>query len=182
MERRVLHGLRERMLDPGLIGAFVRQYNAEYGRRTRAAMREREKLHREHREAAARVTRLIEAIAGGGDSFADVREMLSAATAQRDRLADEILAIDADPVVTLHPGIADEYRRQIADLKAALQGDESARLAATPILRSLLDSVEMVPAETGRGSISRRMAAFTRLSRLRPARRLQKKLRCRASG
>ena len=45
LEARVLAGLRETMLDPDYVAEFVREYHAEYARRSRGAMRERATAH-----------------------------------------------------------------------------------------------------------------------------------------
>ena len=52
-------------------------------------------------------------------------------------------ASDAAPVL-LHPGLADRYQAQVADLTAALQSDNK-KAEATSIIRSLLTEVRLIP-------------------------------------
>ena len=152
LERLAMDGLERLLLDPNVVSAFVQEYHEEAKRTARDTARERDQLQRKHRDAAARVSRLVEAIAGGGDSFADVRDMLAQAVAERDQLAERIAEEAADPVIALHPRIADEYRRLVSNLNETLAAaDDRARMEAHPILRGLIDAVELVPANQGRG-------------------------------
>jgi site-specific DNA recombinase len=106
LEDRVLSGLRERMLDPELVAIFVREYHDEHARRSIEARRSSAKLDRKVAEANAKIERLVAAISGGGAEFAEVKDALAQARADRDRAAAELLEIEALPVVALHPTIA----------------------------------------------------------------------------
>ena len=58
--------------------------------------------------------------------------------------------MDALPVLTLHPGLADQYRQSIEELERCLADDE-ARIEAVPRLRKLIARVLLTPAVGGRG-------------------------------
>ena len=151
LEGRVLAGLQERMLDPELVSVFVREYHQEYGRRSADRTRRRSKVEKRRDEAVAKVNRLVEAIANGADEFVEIKAVLAAAREDRDRLEAEMHEIDALPVIALHPGIAEDYRRQVRELARALTADEEARLQTAPIVRGLIDRVTLTPNSGLRG-------------------------------
>ncbi|MDB5683173.1 MAG: Recombinase [Sphingomonas bacterium] len=97
LEERVLSGLRHRMLDPELVSIFVREYHREYARRSSSLSAERGKLERRLAEAAAKVDRLVDAIANGADEFTEVGGALSKARAERERLSASIAEVHALP-------------------------------------------------------------------------------------
>jgi site-specific DNA recombinase len=86
----------------------------------------------------AKIERLVAAISGGGAEFAEVKDALAQARADRDRAAAELLEIDAD------------HSRQVEHLDQALV-DPSARDAAIPALRELIDHIIITPHPTKRG-------------------------------
>jgi DNA invertase Pin-like site-specific DNA recombinase len=145
MEARVLHGLQQHMLDPDLIEIYVREYHLEHARRSKELARDSERLKKRHREAVAKVERLVMAVADGADEFVEIREVLGKARAERDTLAAELEQIEQLPVVALHPTIIADYRAQVAKLNAALAENPEARLEAIPKLRALINSVHVQP-------------------------------------
>lgn len=147
LESRVLGGIREQMLHPDIVAAFVKEYHLERQRKAADLAKARSRLERQLREAEAKLERLVLAIADGADEFVEIREVLAKARAERDALSSELKDVDAIPVVALHPGIAEDYRRQIENLEAALSASGQARNEARGILRSLIDRVEMIPRE-----------------------------------
>lgn len=166
-EKRVLAGLQDELLHPDLVASYVRAWHVENARRTQVTTRERGKMERRHDEAARRVDRLIEAIACGADDFREIRDVLAKARAERDQLKAQLGDLDALPVIALHPGLADDYRRQVAALHEALGDNEASRLEAVPRLRSLIDRVELAPHPSGRGvsvTIAGRLDEIVRLA------------------
>ena len=149
-ERRVLAGLRERMLDPELVEIFVAEYQAEYA--TRAARLRRERGSVERRLAAARagIERLVGAIASGAGTFDEVRDALAKARTERDAALAELQEQDALPIVALHPAIAADYRRQVAELQSSL-ADPNGAAQAVSALRALIDRIVLTPNPDGRG-------------------------------
>lgn len=148
MEARVLHGLQQHMLDPDLIEIYVREYHLEHARRAKELARDSDRLKKRHREAVAKVERLVMAIADGADEFVEIREVLGKARAERDGLAAQLEQLDQLPVVALHPTIIADYRAQVAKLNAALAENPEARLEAIPKLRALINSVHVQPKTT----------------------------------
>ncbi|MBA4092287.1 MAG: recombinase family protein [Sphingobium sp.] len=150
-EQKVLDGLRDDMLHPDAVSAYVKEFHESRRRRSQDSAQQRAKLERRHREAAAKVERLVNAIADGGDEFVEIRAILSKARNDRDAIAQQMADLEAFPVITLHPGIADEYRAQVTELTIALDGNGHAQLEAIPKLRALIGTVTVFPAEGRRG-------------------------------
>ncbi len=149
-ERRVLDDLKGQMLAPDVVTAYVRTYHQEHARQTAQLAKGRDRTQRQLDEATRKVKRLVEAVAAGGSEFAEIRELLSTARDDRDRLAREIASMEALPVLTLHPGLADQYRRSIEELEASLAAEET-RLEAVPKLRKLIARIEATPSSAKRG-------------------------------
>lgn len=149
-ERRVLDELKERMLAPDVVAAYAAEYARESARRSAAAARNQVALVRRRDEAARKVDRLVAAIAEGLGEFAEIRSALAQARADRDRARRELAAAEALPVLTLHPGIADQYRRAVEQLHEAL-ADEHAAREAGPKLRALIERIEARPSAGKRG-------------------------------
>lgn len=115
------------------------------------AQRERASVERRLAEAKRKVDRFVEVIGAGGREFAEIRDALAKARADRDQLAAQLAGIDAVPVIALHPGIADDYRRQVQALHEALHRNSAAQREAIPRLRALIDHVVLTPKAKGRG-------------------------------
>lgn len=150
-ERQVLERLQTQLLAPELVAEYVREYHREHARVTGEGQRERATIERRHAEAKRKVDRLVEAIASGGSEFSEIRDVLAKARADRDQFARQLASLDAVPVIALHPGIADDYRRQVQALHDALHGNPAAQLEAVPRLRALIDHILLTPKTTGRG-------------------------------
>jgi site-specific DNA recombinase len=146
MEGRVLSGLQRHMLDPELIEIYVREYHLDYARRSKELEKESGRLKQKHRDAVAKVERLVMAVANGGEEFVEIREVLTKARTERDGLAAQLEQLEQLPVVALHPTVIADYRAQVAKLNAALAENPEARLEAIPKLRSLINSVRIAPA------------------------------------
>ena len=149
-ERRVMDELKGQMLAPDVVAAYLREYHLEHARQSGALTRDRAQLERKRDEAARRVTRLVDVVAAGGSEFAEIREQLTTARDDRDRLTRELAGMDALPVLTLHPGLADQYRRSIEELELSL-ADETTRIEAVPRLRKLIARIEARPSPGNRG-------------------------------
>lgn len=153
MEDRVLYGLQHEIADPEALDTFVREYHLEYARTAKAFGRDSERLRRRHADASAKVERLVLAIAQGGDEFVEIREMLGQARTERDAAAVELANVEQLPVVALHPKIVANYRAQVADLAAMLNGNPAARLNSIPKLRALIGPVIIRPADNGQRGV-----------------------------
>ena len=121
------------------------------------------RLHAEHNaqrsadaealnKAERDLARLVQALLDGVPASA-VREKIAELEARRDALRYR-LASSEDQSVRFHPNMAEYYRAQIADLRAALSEDGRQREAAE-IVRKLVDRIELSPVvRGGRKSLS----------------------------
>ena len=149
-ERRVLAGLQNRLLDPELVKIYVDEYQKEHARRAADARKQTMRTQRKLDEAKAKIGRLVAAIASGAGEFTEVHQALATAKADCAAAEEQLAEIAALPVVALHPTIADDYRKQVAELHTAL-ADPEARTGAIPALRALIDRIVLSPNPVGRG-------------------------------
>lgn len=166
-ERRVLDGLERRLLDPELVSIYVREYHQEYTRRAGETRRESARLEQRKADAERKVTRLVAALAEGGEEFPEIREALQKARTERDKATAQLAEIEALPVVALHPGISEQYRQQVTKLNEAL-ADPNARKEAGQVIRALIDRIILTPAKEGRGvdiEVKGKLASIVALAR-----------------
>jgi site-specific DNA recombinase len=166
-EERVLSGLQQRMLDPQLVNTFVAEYHAEFARRSAQQQRENSQLEKKLADANSKIARLVNAIAEGGEEFAEIKEALCVAREQRDRLQHDLQEAKAGDVIMLHPKIAETYQQQVAQLTTALTFDDETRLKTHSIIRRLIDQVIIRPSDAERGviiEVSGRLASILALA------------------
>lgn len=149
-EQRVLVELRDQMLAPDVVEAYLAEYREEHTRRTREAARERGQLERRVADADRKVANLVAAIAAGGSEFEEVRAALAAAKADAAEARQRLASLDALPTIALHPGLAQQYRTAIEQLHQEL-ADEETRKEAAPRLRKLIARIVVTPSEGKRG-------------------------------
>lgn len=150
VERRVLGALTDRLLDPALVSEYVAAYHAAEREAVARHKQTKGMLRKRCREADAKVRRLAAAIAAGAD-VSEVRDLLRAASDERDGLRAEIEELDASHVVTMHPRLADTYRKRIVELSAALEGPSDRRAEAKQALRGLVECIIVYPREDRHG-------------------------------
>jgi hypothetical protein len=121
------------------------------------------RLHAEHNgqraadaealsKAERDLTRLVQALVDGVPASA-VREKIAELEARRDAMRHR-LASSEDLSVRFHPNMAEYYRTQVADLRAALSED-GCRREASEIVRKLVDRIDLSPAiRSARKSLS----------------------------
>lgn len=166
-EERVLGGLQDRMLDPALVNAFVKEYHAEYARRAADQGRSRNRLERRLLDVERQIANLVAAIASGGAAFEEIKNALAKQKTEQARIRSDLQHLDAVPVVALHPRIAEEYRAQVKKLAQALSQDEEARHQTNEIVRGLIDRVLISPSSGERGvniEVSGRLASIISLA------------------
>jgi site-specific DNA recombinase len=152
LETAVLDGLQNRLMEPARTRIFCEEYARAMNR-----------LHAEHNAqrtadagALSRTERdlgrLVQALLDGVPASA-VREKMAELEARRDALRCR-LAASEDNGIRLHPNMAEYYRTQIADLRAALT-EAGGRMQAAEIVRKLVDRIELSPVvRSGRKTLS----------------------------
>lgn len=149
-ETRVLAELKQQMLAPEVVEAYLAEYRAEATRQARELGRGRERSERRIAEARRKVERLVAAIAEGGAEFAEIRAALAAARTELAAAEKDRDAAAALPTLALHPGLARQYRAAIAQLEVELT-DDATRAEAAPKLRSLIARIVVRPSNRKRG-------------------------------
>ena len=144
LEALVLEGLEKHLMDPALTEIFCQRYAetmnrlvSEHNAGLHAKRAELEKVGRD-------IDKLVQAILDGVPG-SQVKDKM-AALEQRKEILERQLDQAEEMPVSLHPNLAGFYREQIGRLKEALT-DESIGGRAADVMRSLIDRIELVPAE-----------------------------------
>lgn len=167
LESRVLDGLQTRLLDPELVKLFVRRFHKHLAAAEAEQSRNRGKLERQLETVKVRVARMVAIVTDGGSEFEEFREALQSAKAERQAIEAELADLDAEKIIPLMPNIGEEYQRAVNRLSEALSGSADARVDAVPALRSLIESIRLLPRATGRGvdiELTGRLASIIALS------------------
>ena len=144
VERRVLGGLRERMLTPDLVEEFVRIFEAELALAHREKSANRRAATAKLAEIERRLEGVLRAIENGAWNDS-VGKRLTELEQSKAAAAAELSAANAPmPSVRLHPNAASLYRAKVTDLEAALSAP-AVKQEASEALRGLIDRVTLTP-------------------------------------
>ena len=146
LEETVLSGLRDNLLHPDLIREFVAEYQREFNRLHRGEQEAHVAKGRELAKVERELTNIIEAVKAGLRSPAMTDELRALEERKAVLLKQTCDAPEEMP--RLHPGLADVYRRKVADLTAALNQDDL-RMEAAEALRSLIEEIRLIPQDGG---------------------------------
>lgn len=147
LERRVLEGIKQRLLAPDAVAEFLAEYHAERKRLNAKMRHDRQQIGTRLANLERQIANIIDAIADGV-ATTGMKSRLIEMEAEKGRLAADLAAIsDASDVVELHPASIEVYRRRIAELQEALHSSEDDRRAAVNAIRSLVTSIEVIPRE-----------------------------------
>jgi site-specific DNA recombinase len=146
LEGVVIGALQSRLMDPALLAEFC----DEYTRHLNKLRTEKNASLVAARGELARLTKqrenIIQAIKDGVPAT-EVKDDLACLVKRREELEALLFGTKEEPVL-LHPNMAAEYRKQVANLTQVLHRDES-RGEAVDILRSLVDRIELSPNQQG---------------------------------
>ncbi len=144
----MLGGLREQLLHPDLLAAFVEEYRRELARLTAVDRASETSKRRELARVENGIRRIIEAVKEGF-AVPQMRDELHQLEARRVALTAEIEArAGNDDMPVLHPGLAEVYWRKVAELTDALS-DEGRSAEAAEAIRTLLQEIRLVPQGDG---------------------------------
>ncbi|WP_318527508.1 recombinase family protein [Defluviimonas sp. WL0002] len=138
LESLVLDLLRQRLMQPEAVAAFITAYGEEInaGRATQAA--DRARLEAEQATVMRRLDGLYDAIADGLRT-PGLKEKLTSLEDRRAEL-DAALSAPAPSPVRLHPNLSEIYRRKVMALAETL-ADPEIRTAALDTIRGLINAV-----------------------------------------
>ncbi len=146
LEDRVLGALKERLLDPEAVALAVRTYHEERRRLRQEEGQRLAKLEKRVSDLDRQITHIVDMIAEGVATKATAMRIMDMER-ERDQAAAEIASLtraDAQ-VVELHPGTAERWRSWVADLVAALRGDDEETRAAVELVRAMIAYIEVFP-------------------------------------
>ncbi|MCR9152334.1 MAG: recombinase family protein [Rhodobacteraceae bacterium] len=146
LEEAVLQLLRDRLMQPDAVAAFVSEFGREMNTRNSSVVAERERLATQRTSLARKLDGLYDAIAEGLRT-PGLQDKLTALESQLSDL-DAKLAAAAPSPVRLHPNLSELYRRKVADLAATLE-DPALRQPALELIRGLITRVTVRIAEGG---------------------------------
>ena len=147
LEDRVLSGLKDQLLHPDLIAKFVKAFQEEHNRLTARNAVDEAKVKRELAQVTRQIDRIVDAISEGMFHESMKAKMDSLETRKRYLEAD-LANVDPPAPVMLHPNLSDVYRGKVASLTEALSEPET-KAEATTLIRSLLESIRLVPNADG---------------------------------
>ena len=142
VERIILEGLRDHLMDPELFKVFAKEFITEANRlqmeQTADINVARSKLDRIDRQ----IDKLVMAIADGADAL-PLNTKIKELGATR---IDLKLKLDNAPATEplFHPNLAEVYRAKVENLSSLLD-DPGCKAEAFDIIRSLIDEVRLVP-------------------------------------
>nr|WP_324292525.1 zinc ribbon domain-containing protein [uncultured Lichenicoccus sp.] len=144
VERRVLGGLRDRMLTQKLIETFVRTFEAELASLEKAKLSRRRMAADKLADVHRRLRAVLRAIENGAWSDS-LQSRLTELEPSKTTLTQEPATADQPiPVVRLLPNAPALYRDMVADMEASLSAPEI-KLEAAEALCGLIDRVTLTP-------------------------------------
>lgn len=148
LERRVLDGIKRRLLAPETIAECLTEYHAERRRLMTKTRQERQQIDKRLAAIDRQIRNIIDGIATAG-----MKSRLIDIEAEKERISVDLAAMaESSNVVELHPASIEAYRRKVAELLNASQANDSERREAANVIRSLVTSIEVMPRE-GRGEL-----------------------------
>ncbi|MES3110481.1 recombinase family protein [Sphingomonas aurantiaca] len=146
LEEQVLAPLKDDMLQPDVVEAFVKEYVAESNRLARERERDHGSLRHELKGIISGIERLTAAIVKGVDASL-VREELNR-LGQRKVALEEILGASAEPSgpVMFHTRLAQIYRHKVENLLSAYT-NEASRTEAQEVIRGLIERIVLTPVD-----------------------------------
>ena len=161
IEDRVLSGLKDKLLAPDLVRAFVEEFQAEVnrlqGERQQAITAKRARLASVGRKIAG----ILAAIEDGAYNRS-LTERLGTLEDEQEALTRELAQSPGEHTLRLHPRLAEVYADKVARLEEALN-DPTIKTEAAEILRSLIDRIELSPHEDGSGLDARLYGDLARI-------------------
>ncbi|TJZ82031.1 recombinase family protein [Paracoccus hibiscisoli] len=143
LEERVLGGLRDRLMHPELVAAFVEAYRLAFNEAAGRRSSDHDAGRRELAQIEGKITGILTAIEDNM-YHPSMKAKMEALEARKTELIRMLAETPEPPALRLHPALGERYRQEIGHLAEALQRP-STRPTATGILRGLIREIRMVP-------------------------------------
>ena len=149
IDSRVLQGLKDRLLEPELVAAFVEGFQADMANARAAEKAEILRVEKKRVAIERKIEALITAIEDGLYE-PSMKERMQELEREKALLSSEY-TIEGGPdiEVLLHPKLPEIYKRRVESLTESLgnAGNEEAH----ELVRSMIERVDLVPRECGNG-------------------------------
>jgi site-specific DNA recombinase len=146
LESLILDALKDRLMAPDLVKAFVAEFHREINRQRYETDLRTTLRRRALEEVTRKLDGLIEAIADGLRT-PGLKSKLEELEQRQAELAADLEGAPA-PLPRLHPNLAELYRQKVAGLQQAL-ADPAMKSEALEILRGLIERVVLRPVNGG---------------------------------
>ena len=142
LEATVLDGLKDQLMQPELVTAFIDEFHREVNRQRAEQDGSRDRTARDLEKTQRDIRRVIEAIKAGVPGTA-VKDEMAVLEARRVELLARLEAAPP-PMPRLHPNLTELYRQKVINLTEALN-DEHSRLEAAECIRELIEEIRLAP-------------------------------------
>jgi site-specific DNA recombinase len=147
LEGLVIGALQSRLMDPALLAEFCDEYTRHMNRLRTERNASLGAARGELARLAKQRENIIQAIKDGVPAT-EVKDDLARVVMRREELQTLLAGTKEEPVL-LHPIMAAEYHRRVANLAQVLNQEEN-RPEAADILRSLVERIELRPNKQGK--------------------------------
>jgi len=148
LERRVLAGIKKRLLNPELLAEFIREFHLELKRLQAASSEASSHAAKMLNEIKLKIGRIVLAITEGTDTPA-LREALL--QFEREKAGLDAASRTSSPVRP--PKLTKLFRQKIERLEETLNSEPDITCKAAPILGTLIDEIVLRPGDR-RGKMS----------------------------
>ena len=149
IEDRVLVGLKERLMDPELVSAFVEGYQEAMKEERDQAKTAKSQFEKRKADIDRKIAGIFKAIEDGLYE-PSMKDRLGELKAQREALEAEFIAPKPTSIdILLHPRANEIYGRWVERLDQSLKGDNPHE--AVELIRSLIDHIDLTPRPDGSG-------------------------------
>jgi site-specific DNA recombinase len=142
LEAEVLSGMRTRLMDPDLFDVFCAEWTRHLNAIQAAKSGHLASLKAELARCQKALDQVADAIVNGVPASA-VRDKAVKFQRRKEEIEAELATSD-EPVMLMHPAMADEYRRKVRGLIEALNKEEG-RAEAGQLIRGLIEKIILVP-------------------------------------
>ena len=144
--QRVLAALERHLLTPEAVAAGVEAYRQERLRMARDRAKNEGGLRRELGELDRTINRWVDAIGDGTVDPKVIGPKLNLAQARKEEVEAQLRTAARDDAAVLHPRAAERYRKQVAQLRAAIKaGGETAGREVVALVRGMIEAIEVAP-------------------------------------
>ncbi|WP_420704418.1 recombinase family protein [Paracoccus marcusii] len=150
LEERVLGGLRDRLMHPELVAAFVEAYRLAFNEAAGRRSSDHDATRKELAQIEAKIAGVLTAIEDGM-YHPSMKAKMEALEGRKAELTRMLAATPKPPALRLHPALGERYRQEIGCLAEAMQRP-SRRSVATGILRGLICKIRMAPEAAAPGA------------------------------